>query len=125
MPIKNFHLTESNLDNFIAKLREELKSGRNIVANVFERKSNRTIQQNSRLWKLYTELGIHIGETPDRVHELMGYKFLRELITVNGETFEHIKSTTKLDTKAMAEYQENIERWANMELGFYFGDFDD
>ena len=65
---------------------------------------------------------MHIGETPDRVHELMGWKFLREQKEINGETVETIKSTTKLDTAEMAEYQESIERWANFELGFIFGE---
>ena len=82
-------------------------------------KSTRSNEQNSRLWKLYTELGAYIGHSPDEVHELMGYKFLRELKTVNGEAVEAIKSTTKLNTKAMTEYQEQIERWAS-EIGFYF-----
>jgi hypothetical protein len=82
-------------------------------------KSTRSTEQNSRLWKLYNDLGEHIGHSPDEVHQLMGYKFLRELKTVNGEAVEIIKSTTKLNTKDMAEYQESIERWAS-EIGFYF-----
>jgi phosphosulfolactate synthase (CoM biosynthesis protein A) len=51
----------------------------------------------------------------------MGYKFLRELKTVGGEAVEVIKSTTKLNTKDMTVYQENIERWAS-EIGFEFKD---
>ena len=82
-------------------------------------KSTRSTEQNSRLWKLYNDLGTYIGHSPDEVHQLMGYKFLRELKTVNGEALEVIKSTTKLNTKDMAEYQEAIERWAS-EIGFVF-----
>ena len=84
-------------------------------------KSTRSTEQNSRLWKLYTELGKYIGEEPDEVHQLCGYKFLRELKTVNGESVEVIKSTTKLNTKEMTEYQDAIERWAS-DIGFYFND---
>jgi len=84
-------------------------------------KSTRSTEQNSRLWKLYTELGAYIGHSPDEVHQLCGYKFLRELKTVNGEAVEVIKSTTKLNTKDMAEYQENIERWAS-EIGFVWSE---
>jgi len=84
-------------------------------------KSTRSTEQNSRYWKLLTELGHHIGHSPDECHMLMGYKFLRELKTVNGENVEVIKSTTKLNTKDMAEYQDAIERWAS-EIGFYFED---
>lgn len=118
--IKNFSLSTHNVDNFISKLKQLDLANVRYVANVIEKKSNRTIEQNSRLWKLYTELGNHIGETPDNVHELMGYKFLREQKVINGETVETIKSTTKLNTTEMANYQTQIEIWANQELGFYF-----
>lgn len=120
--IKNFSISPHNLDNFISKLKQLDLANVRYVANVTEKKSNRSIEQNSRLWKLYTELGQHIGETPDRVHMLMGWKFLREQKEINGETVETIKSTTKLDTAEMANYQESIERWANVELGFIFGE---
>jgi len=83
------------------------------------RKSKRTNEQNSRLWKLYTELGNHIGLEPDEVHQLMGYKFLRYQKEVNGKTEEFITSTTKLNTKEMGEYQDAIER-LGAELGFVF-----
>jgi hypothetical protein len=84
-------------------------------------KSKRTLEQNSRLWVLYNELGQHIGHTADEVHELMGYQFLRELKTINGQAVEVIKSTTKLDTKAMTDYQDSIVRWA-AQIGYVFED---
>ena len=80
-------------------------------------KSTRSTEQNSRLWKLYNDLGAYIGHSPDEVHQLMGWKFLRELKTVNGEPVEVIKSTTKLNTKEMTDYQEAIENWAS-DIGF-------
>lgn len=84
-------------------------------------KTTRTNEQNSRLWKLYTELGKYIGESPDAIHELMGYKFLRELKEINGQSVEIIKSTTKLNTKQMVEYQDAIEHWA-AQIGFFFNE---
>lgn len=89
----------------------------NIIVKPY--KSNRTNEQNSRLWKLYTDIGKHIGITPDETHELMGFKFLRKLKNINGENVEVIKSTTKLNTKQMAEYQASIEQWA-AGIGYYF-----
>lgn len=84
-------------------------------------KSTRSTEQNDRLWALYTALGKYIGEDdPDEVHKLMGYKFLRFPKTVNGEQFWFIKSTTKLNTAEMTEYQESIERWG-ASLGFVWG----
>jgi len=82
-------------------------------------KSKRSIDQNSRLWDLYTAIGKYIGEDAERVHELMGWRFLREQSSVNGETIWKIKSTTKLNTGEMVEYQDAIERWAS-EIGFIY-----
>ena len=83
-----------------------------------ERKSKRTIDQNSRLWAIYKILGDHIGLDNDEVHQLAGYKFLRYQKEVNGKTEEFIKSTTKLNTAEMADYQDAISRWAS-ELGVW------
>lgn len=117
--IKNFIVSSSNLENFISKLRKEFNHNKLYVANIAEKKSKRTVDQNSRLWKLYTELGNYIGLESEEVHQLMGYKFMRYQKEVNGKVEEFIKSTTKLDTKEMGEYQDAIERWG-AEIGFYF-----
>lgn len=79
------------------------------------KKSKRSLDQNSRYWKLITELGKHFGYEVEEMHQLMGYKFLR----YKKKEREFITSTTKLTTKEMAEYQENIERFA-AQHGFVF-----
>jgi len=84
-------------------------------------KSKRSLDQNSRLWELYTALGNYIGEDSERVHQLMGWQFLREQKTINGVNVEVIKSTTKLNTEEMVNYQDAIERWAS-EIGFVWSD---
>ena len=118
MELKNFNLTYNNLDYLFDSIRA-LDLSKGYVCNVTIKTHVRTLDQNARLWKLYGAIGDYIGETPDRVHELMGWKFLREQKTVNGETIESIKSTTKLDTSAMVYYQKMIELWAS-EIGFIF-----
>lgn len=95
-----------------------LEPTRKWVISCREYKSKRSIEQNSRLWAMYNEIGAYIGENPDRVHDLMKWKFLRYQDVINGETVELVKSTTKLNTKEMTEYQDAIERWA-AEIGFY------
>jgi hypothetical protein len=116
--IKNFHLSDSNVPFLVAKINDLDKSKR-YVANVTLQKSTRSLEQNDRLWKMYEQLGNHIGMFKDDVHELMGYKFLRYTKELNGEVVELIKSTTKLNTKEMTEYQEKIELWAS-QIGFFF-----
>lgn len=84
-------------------------------------KSKRSLDQNSRLWKIYNDIGKHIGESPDKVHQLCGFKFLRYQTEVNGETIEAIKSTTKLNTHEMTDYQDAIVRWA-ADISFVWSD---
>ena len=118
--INNFYLSPANLPNLIKKLSElDLSLGYVVTAKI--RTTSRSIEQNSRLWKLYNALGMYIGEHQDKVHELMGWKFLRYQDEIGGESVELIKSTTKLSTKDMGIYQDQIEEWA-ASIGFFFDD---
>lgn len=117
MSIENFTLSASNEAALIDKIKRLDKSATLYTVNIRPKKSKRSIEQNSRLWKLYTEFGKHLGLESDEVHQLMGYKFLRYQKEVNGVAEEFIKSTTKLNTKEMTDYQDSIERFG-VELGF-------
>jgi hypothetical protein len=111
----------SGNEEFLISRIKQLDPTKRWQVKAVEYKSKRSIEQNDRLWKLYTDLGKYIGEDdPEEVHKLMGYKFLRYPKTVNGEQFWFIKSTTKLNTTEMTEYQESIERWG-ASLGFVWG----
>jgi len=112
MEIKQFHLSKQNFPNFITKL-EQLDFSLGYVANITLRKTTRSIEANRRLWAIYNQIGAYIGESPDKIHELMKWKFLRYQDVVNNETIETVKSTTKLTTSEMADYQRNIEVWAS------------
>jgi hypothetical protein len=117
--IKNFNISQPNLPYLFSKI-QDLDLSLGYVCNVTLKSHGRTTDQNSRLWKLYTSLGEYIGESSDKVHELMTWKFLRSQTTVNGESIEVVKSTTKLTTAEMADYQNKIELWAGS-IGFAFG----
>lgn len=117
MSIENFTLSAYNEASLIEKIKKLDKSATLYTVNIRPKKSKRTIDQNSRLWKLYTEFGKYLGLEPDEVHQLMGYKFLRYQKEVNGTVEEFVQSTTKLTTKAMGEYQDAIERYG-AQLGF-------
>lgn len=118
--VKNFNISTTNLPYLFEKIKAlDLSLG--YVANVTIKSHTRNLEQNSRLWKLYGALGEYIGETPDKVHELMGWKFLRSQSTVNGEAIEVIKSTTKLSIAEMADYQRHVEIWAGS-IGFVFNE---
>ena len=101
-------LTQANLPNLIEKLKN-LDWTKHWRVTVTDAKLNRSLEQNLRLWELYTSVGNHLGVEKDKIHELMGYKFLRYQTEVAGMPIELIKSSTKLTTSEMTEYQQQIE----------------
>jgi hypothetical protein len=103
-------LTKDNLPQLIEKLKS-LDFTHRWRVTVTDAKLNRSLEQNERLWELYTSIGQHLGIEKDKIHELMGYKFLRYQTEIAGMPVELIKSTTKLTTSEMTEYQQQIEVW--------------
>ena len=84
-----------------------------------EEKTVKSLEQNERLWALYGSVANYTGEDPTTIHQLMGYKFLRYQTEIAGNAVELVRSTTKLDSKQMADYQNSIEIWAT-QLGWSF-----
>ena len=111
MIVLKWNLTKDNLANLTTKLRS-LDWSKHWRVTVVEAKANRSLEQNLRLWELYTSIGNHLGIEKDKIHDLMGYKFLRYQTEIAGMPVELVKSTTKLDTQAMSEYQHQVEIWA-------------
>jgi hypothetical protein len=114
--IKNFHITPSNRDNLFSKI-IALDPHKQWVCNITEKKTKRSLDQNSRYWKLLTDFGRYLGYEAEEMHELARYKFLFDEIEVNGEWMPRLKSTTKLNTQDFTEYMDAIDRWA-VSLGF-------
>lgn len=110
-------LTQQNLPQLIEKLKA-LDFTKRWRVTVTDAKLNRSLEQNERLWQLYTSISQHTGIEKDQLHELMGYKFLREQKVIAGMPCEVIKSTTKLTTSEMTDYQNSIEIWAQTNLGW-------
>jgi len=106
-----FVLTKYNYENLLIKIKA-LDLTKRWRVNITEEKVVRSLEQNERLWSLYGSIANYIGEDPSTVHELLGYKFLRYQTEIAGNAVELVKSTTKLTTKEMTDYQENCERWA-------------
>jgi len=103
-------LTKDNLPQLIEKLKS-LDFAKRWRVTVTDAKLNRSLEQNERLWELYTSLSNHLGIEKDRIHELCGFKFLRYQTEIAGMPVELIKSTTKLTTSEMTGYQQQIEVW--------------
>jgi hypothetical protein len=103
-------LTKDNLPMLYEKLKA-LDFTHRWRVTVTDAKLNRSLEQNERLWELYTNLGNHLGLDKQQVHELMSYRLLRYQTVIAGFPVELIKSTTKLTTSEMTEYQQQIEVW--------------
>jgi len=110
-------LTKENLPMLYEKLKA-LDFTKRWRVTVTDAKLNRSHEQNERLWQLYTSISQHTGIDKSQLHELMGWKFLREQKVIAGMPCEVIKSTTKLTTSEMTEYQNSIEIWAQTNLGW-------
>lgn len=110
-----FNITEQNLPYLVVKLKDllEKEPNKNWQVLIKQRNSDRSVEQNARLWDLYTSIGDYLGYTAQEVHELMGYKFLLEEKNIGREKITKIKSTTKLSVKEMGEYQTKVEAWAS------------
>jgi hypothetical protein len=96
----------------------ELENIDDYEIHVKPRKDKRTLEQNSRLWSLYSSIADHIGISSSDIHDFMGNKFLRSELLINGEVVVKIQSTTLLNTQQMADYQMKIEAWAATEIGW-------
>jgi hypothetical protein len=110
MIMLKWSLTKDNLPQLVDKLKA-LDFTHRWRVTVTDAKANRSLEQNERLWELYSSIGNHLGIEKDKIHELMGYKFLRYQTEIAGMPVELIKSTTKLTTSEMTEYQQQIEVW--------------
>ena len=115
LTIKPFNLVKSNLPVLIARLNDLLDSDDpdNWQVLIKKRADSRSVEQNARLWSLYTSIGNYLGYTAEEVHQLMGFKFLLIEKYVGKDKITLVRSTTKLNVKEMAEYQEKIEAWAS------------
>jgi len=98
-------------DKVVANKLKTLDFTKRWRVTVTDAKLNRSLEQNERLWELYTSLSQHLGIEKDLIHQLCGYKFLRYQTEIAGMPVELIKSTTKLTTSEMTEYQQQIEVW--------------
>lgn len=113
MTHKPFNLSKSNLPVLVGKLNDLIEQGGNWQVLIKERSNSRSVEQNARLWELYSSIGDFLGYTASDMHDLMGYKFLLTEKTVRREKITKIKSTTKLTVAEMGDYQMKIEAWAS------------
>lgn len=117
--IRNFNLSDGNVDNFITKLKALDLVNIRYVANVVEKETIRGKLQNDGYWQFIKEFADYLGYDKDFVHDLLRYKFLYEIIDIEGNEHRRLLSTTKQSVKYMARYIDDCLRYA-AENGFVF-----
>jgi len=112
---------EYKVQHPLTKIQYQKKDVESIRKHAFEtaRPVNgmtRSQKQNAYYWGVVLKImGSELGYLADEIHQLMTKEFLS--YENLGEKF--VKSTTKLNTKQMEEYLENVRRFATMELSCF------
>lgn len=113
----------------ISRILSNVEMDGSIQVVIEPRKKNRSLEQNSLLWKWYGEIAAATADTPHDVHEGYKRKFLIHqlakqdeaymsllmLVKDHGKEMDRIKlvkmtSTTKLKVGQMSEYMENVQK---------------
>lgn len=90
----------------------ETLEGKYVEVKVQKERSQRSLNQNAYYWGIVIDLlSQYTGYTPDEMHEICRYMFLKK---VNADGMEYVKSTATLNTAEFEEYLENIKQWAAM-----------
>tara|TARA_R110000751_G_scaffold37511_2_gene90894 strand:+ start:1553 stop:1936 length:384 start_codon:yes stop_codon:yes gene_type:complete len=91
------------------------------IATVYEvtikpYKRNRSLEQNSLMWKWYSIIADDLGYTTEEIHEEFMRKLLIPITMQTPSGMVEVYSTKKLKVKEMTAYLEGIERTAT-EMG--------
>ena len=101
--------------------------GKEVFCVVSKKTNSRSLPQNKLYWEWLKIIADYLGEyDKDEVHEILKHKFLAkkqiEIVSKATGEIESTKintSTTKLTTKEMSEYMDEINRWALNFLGIF------
>jgi hypothetical protein len=89
-------------------------------------KSKRSIEQNRLMWMWIDLIRVHVGDSTgnffsgEEVHAWLKEKFLPvRIVDISGTAVKCAATTTKLNTKEMADYLTTIERFCASEMGLF------
>lgn len=92
------------------------------TVEVLEKKSGRTISQNSLYWLYLTCIEHETGQDRNELHEIFKKKWLLPIVVKKFEVEVEIYTTTNLDTLQMKQYLDKIQILASTELGITLPD---
>lgn len=113
-----FQLNDRNHDSLIEVL-NELQG--DYTVTIKKRRRIRSLSQNKYYWGVVVLIiGEYLGETKDRVHDMLAALFLGDVIDLkNGNTELTVKSTASLNTTEFDAYIVQVRQWAQEELNVH------
>ncbi len=106
------------------KLDDYLKSleGESVVVSI-TKNVPRSTNLNKYYWSVVVSLPAKsLGYEKEEMHNVFKEKFLYKKEIVNGEWMKIIRSTTRISSKEMITYIDQIKRFCTEELGVYIPD---
>ena len=114
----NFFIRDENGRKRAVDFLTALNIGKPWQVTIAPLRKKRSTDQNSLYWKWCGIVADETGNTADDVHEFAKSRFLpKHFVTINDETRETRKTTTKLSTKDMSEFMTKFSAWAESEMG--------
>lgn len=105
---------------------DSLPNGKRYDINIVVHRERRTIDQNRLLFLWINCISSETGQDKDNLHRYFKDKFLtRDYIRVFGKQIYIEPTTTTLDTKQFADYLNQIQVFAQVELGIILPNPDD
>lgn len=113
-----YYLNNDNLDGLVDLL-SDLKG--DYVVTVKQRRKIRSLSQNKYYFGVVVKvIGEYLGETKERVHDMLASLYLRDVVDLkNGNSELTVKSTASLDSAEFEQYIKNVRTWAQDELNVY------
>jgi len=111
--------TKEAVKAYIDKLNPEKR----YEVNISLKREIRTIPQNRLYWLYITCISDETGSSKEDVHSFIKQTFLRvDELVIGNSSIPQTVSTTKLNTKMMADLINQIVVWASSELGIILPD---
>lgn len=91
-----------------------------IIVRPYNKKNQRSIDQNNRYWHIIREAANEIGYTANELHSIMSVQILgtNTITNLDGEPVQVAIQTSSLNVHEFAEYMERVESTL-IEAGFY------
>ena len=102
---------------------DKLNPEKRYTVNITLKREIRTVPQNRLYWLYVTCISDETGSSKDDIHSYFKQTFLKvDELVIGNTNIPQTVSTTKLNTKMMADLINQIVVWASSELGIILPD---